>query len=173
MNENVDTISNNEYLAQILKMISEKLNLLLADDDKDDCLFFKDALDELPVTAQLTTVHNGEQLMQLLSEKIGELPSVLFLDLNMPRKNGFECLSEIKLNEDFKELPVIIFSTSFEQDVVNLLYKKGGQYYIRKPAEFSQLKKVILEALTLIAQGHISQPARENFVLTGQNGTAA
>ena len=149
-------------------MNSENFNLFLADDDKDDCLFFKDALEELPVSAELTTVHNGEQLMQLLKEKIGELPQVLFLDLNMPRKNGFECLSEIKSSDKLKELPVIIFSTSFEQDVVNLLYKKGGQYYIRKPAEFSQLKKVIHEALILIAEGNKNQPPRENFVLTGQ-----
>ena len=151
-------------------MIPENLILLLADDDKDDCLFFKDALEELPVSAQLTTVHNGEQLMQLLEQNKNEPPPphVLFLDLNMPRKNGFECLAEIKLDEKLKELPVIIFSTSFEQDVVNLLYKRGGHYYIRKPAEFSQLKKVILEALTHIAKGNISQPAREHFVLTGQ-----
>ena len=153
-------------------MISDNLNLFLADDDKDDCLFFRDALEELPVTTELTTVHNGEQLMQLLKEKIGELPQVLFLDLNMPRKNGFECLSEIKLDEKLKQLPVIIFSTSFEQDVVNLLYKKGGQYYIRKPAEFSQLKKVIYEALSLIAEGNKSQPPREDFVITGQNPIA-
>ena len=114
-----------------------------------------------------------ESLLDKLKEKTGELPQVLFLDLNMPRKNGFECLTEIKSSEKLKELPVIIFSTSFEQDVVNLLYKKGGHYYIRKPAEFSQLKKVILEALTLIAQGNISQPPREDFVITGnENGVA-
>lgn len=150
----------------------DNLNLFLADDDIDDCLFFRDALEELPVSTELTTVHNGEQLMQLLKEKVGELPQVLFLDLNMPRKNGFECLSEIKHDEKLKELPVIIFSTSFEQDVVNLLYKKGGQYYIRKPAEFSQLKKVIHEALILIAKGNNSQPPREDFVITGQNPAA-
>ncbi len=151
----------------------DNLTLFLADDDIDDCLFFRDALEELPVSTELTTVHNGEQLMQLLKEKVGELPQVLFLDLNMPRKNGFECLSEIKHDEKLKELPVIIFSTSFEQDVVNLLYKKGGQYYIRKPAEFSQLKKVIHEALILIAKGNNSQPPREDFVITGQSPVAA
>ena len=149
-------------------MTPENLNLFLYDDDKDDCLFFQDALGELPLSAQLTTVHNGEQLMQLLTERIGELPQCLFLDLNMPRKNGFECLSEIKLDENLKSIPVIIFSTSFELDVVNLLYKKGGQYYIRKPAEFSQLKKIIHEALILIAQGNNSQPPREDFVITGK-----
>lgn len=148
-------------------MMPKLLVLLLADDDKDDCLFFKDALDELPVKADLTTVHDGEQLMQLLDEKTGELPHVLFLDINMPRKNGFECLSEIKHNEKLKQLPIIIFSTSFEQDVVNLLYKNGAQHYIRKPADFSQLKKVIYQALLLATQEETLQPAKEDFVLKG------
>ena len=150
-------------------MSSKHLNLLLADDDTDDCIFFKEALEKLPLSTHLTTVHNGEQVMQLLTKETNELPHVLFLDLNMPRKNGFECLLEIKLNKKLKQLPVIIFSTSFEQEVGNLLYKNGAQYYIRKPAEFSQLKKIIHQALKLIAQENILQPTKENFVLTVQN----
>lgn len=152
-------------------MMPNPVILLLADDDKDDCLFFKDALEELPLTANLTTVHDGEQLMQLLSkEKVAPPPPhVLFLDLNMPRKNGFECLEEIKRDERLRQLPVIVFSTSFEQDVVNLLYKKGAQYYIRKPAEFSELKRVIHRALVLATQEHMSQPAKEDFVLKGES----
>ncbi len=150
-------------------MMPNPVILLLADDDKDDCLFFKDALDELPITAKLTTVHDGEQLMRLLEEDKLEPPPphVLFLDLNMPRKNGFEVLAELKLDEKLKHLPVIIFSTSFEQDVVNLLYKKGANYYIRKPAEFSQLKKVIYQALLLATEDNLTQPATENFVIKG------
>ena len=148
-------------------MSPKHLNLLLADDDIDDCTFFKDALEELPLSTHLTAVHEGEQLMQLLTKETTELPHVLFLDLNMPRKNGFDCLSEIKLNKKLEQLPVIIFSTSFEQDVVNLLYKNGAQHYIRKPAEFSQLKNVIQQLLTCIAQENISKPTLENFVFTG------
>jgi CheY-like chemotaxis protein len=157
-------------------MSAEQLNILLADDDKDDCLFFKMALDALTIPTRLVTVVDGEKLMAYLSENTGQLPDVLFLDLNMPRKNGFECLAEIKLNRDLKHLPVIIFSTSFEQEVVNLLYQNGAQYFMRKPAEFSQLKKIIKETVTLITQnlalqqeGNILQPTRENFVLTVQN----
>ena len=152
----------------------KKLNILLADDDIDDCIFFKAAVDEFPLSTfplstHLTVVHDGEQLMQFLTNETNELPNILFLDLNMPRKNGFECLSEIKLSEKLKQLPVIVFSTSFEQEVVNLLYKSGAQYFIRKPAEFPQFKKIIQQTLTLMTQDNISQSSKENFVLTVQN----
>jgi CheY-like chemotaxis protein len=148
------------------------LNILLADDDTDDCIFFKEALDELLLSTHLTVVNDGEQLMQLLINETNEFPDVLFLDLNMPRKNGFECLSEIKLSKKLNQLPVIIFSTSFEQEVVNQLYQNGAQYFIRKPSEFSQFKKIIQQSLALIAQENISQPTRENFVITVQNSSA-
>jgi CheY-like chemotaxis protein len=147
----------------------KQLDILLADDDTDDCLFFKKVLEELLLSTNLTTVHDGEQLMQLLTSETSELPHILFLDLNMPRKNGFECLSEIKQNKKLKDLPVVIFSTSFEQEVVNLLYKNGAQYFIRKPSVFLQFKEIILQALTLILQENGSQPTKENFVLTVQD----
>jgi CheY-like chemotaxis protein len=147
-------------------MSQKQLHVLLADDDIDDCIFFKEALAELQISTNLTVVHDGEELMQLLVSETGALPDVLFLDINMPRKNGFECLVEIKINDRLKQLPVIMFSTSFEQEVVNLLYKNGAQYFIRKPSEFSQFKKIIQQTLTLIVPENVSQPVRENFVIT-------
>jgi CheY-like chemotaxis protein len=148
--------------------------IFLADDDDDDCLFFKEAMDELPVTNALTTVHNGEQLMKLL-KTVDELPLLLFLDLNMPRKNGFQCLQEIKQDEQLKQLNVVIVSTSFQQDVADLLYNTGAQYFIHKPAAFGDLKRVIHKVIMIMEQtllvsaseqaGRISQPARENFVI--------
>jgi CheY-like chemotaxis protein len=144
----------------------KQLNILLADDDTDDCIFFKEALGELLLSTHLTTVNDGEQLMQLLTNETNVLPHVLFLDLNMPRKNGFECLMGIKLSKKLKQLPVIVFSTSFEQEVVNQLYKNGAQYFIRKPSEFSQFKNIIQLSLALMTKENISQPTRENFVIT-------
>jgi CheY-like chemotaxis protein len=145
-------------------MNTRLLNLLLADDDEDDCIFFKDAVEELPVSAKLTTVNDGVQLMHILSES-ELLPDVLYLDLNMPRKNGFDCLAEIKLHEKLKELPVIIFSTSFDKEVVTSFHEKGAHYYIRKPAEFSNLKRVIQKSIALIVETIKQHPVRENFVL--------
>lgn len=142
------------------------LNILLADDDSDDCLFFKEALKESTLSTHLATVPDGEHLMHLLINGSETLPDVLFLDLNMPRKNGFECLSEIKLNDKLKTLPVVVFSTSFEKEVVNLLYQNGAQYFIRKPPEFSKFKKIILQTLLVIAKENTSQTTIENFVVT-------
>ncbi len=146
-----------------------QLTILLADDDTDDCLFFAEAIAELIPSANFTAVHDGEELMDLLNNETLRLPDILFLDLNMPRKNGFECLAEIKLTQKLKELPVVVFSTSLEQEVVNLLYEKGAQYFIRKPSQFPLFKKIILHTLTLIMKKNSAQPAKEYFVLTVEN----
>jgi CheY-like chemotaxis protein len=150
-----------------MALLSRTRLILLADDDKDDSILFQEILEELALPTQLETVNNGERLMQLLNEKL-ILPDILFLDLNMPRKNGFECLYEIKRTEKLQRLPVIIFSTSYEPAIVDVLYKSGAQFYIRKPNEFALFKKVIYQALTFTAQDNISQPPREKFVLSQQ-----
>lgn len=145
--------------------MNTNIHLLLADDDKDDCDLFKDALDELSMPADLSTVHDGEQLMHLLAGAGEHLPQLLFLDLNMPRKNGFECLAEIKNNTALKDLPVIIFSTSSDNNIVNSLYNNGAHFYISKPNEFDKLKNVIQTAILSVIEGSPSQPGRERFVL--------
>ncbi len=140
-------------------------NILLADDDPDDCIFFKEALEELSIRSSLETVSDGEQLMNLLSANSTELPDILFLDLNMPRKTGLECLTEIKVDDKLKKLPVVIYSTSLNHEVVNLLYENGANRYIRKPGSFTQLKKLILEALNIIRENNLLIPSKENFII--------
>ena len=130
----------------------KKLHILLADDDKDDCNFFKEALTELSIAAKLTTVHDGEELMHYLSENIEHLPIVLFLDINMPRKNGLECLREIRRNEKLKDLPVVMFSTSNSWNTTNQLFKSGAHVYIHKPNDFACLKQVIHHAIPLAVE---------------------
>lgn len=139
-------------------MSSQNINILLADDDTDDCFFFNEAIKELPLSTHLTIVSNGEQLMNYLFENSEHLPDVLFLDLNMPRKTGFECLAEIKENEKLKELIVVMFSTSYpremsyEQNLINMLSRIGAYHYIRKPGDFPQLKEAIHHALTMVVE---------------------
>ena len=111
------------------------------------------ALKEIPVASQLKTFNNGEELMEYLVENSGQLPDVLFLDLSMPRKTGFECLAEIKENEKLKALTVIMFTTSFtrgldlEENLKATLNAMGASDYIRKPSDFNELKQIIEKTL--------------------------
>ena len=77
-------------------MEKTKLHLLLADDDIDDCDFFQDAIDEISEPLNLTILNNGVQLMEFLLSEPENYPNIIFLDLNMPRKSGMECMAEIK-----------------------------------------------------------------------------
>ncbi len=135
------------------KQLKMPLKILLADDDIDDCFFFDKALKEIPIASFLTTVNDGEQLMDYLTENIEHPPDILFLDLSMPRKTGFECLIEIKENEKLKNISVVVFTTSFgrgldfEQSLINTLTKIGALEYIRKPSDFEELKNIIHNAL--------------------------
>ena len=133
-----------------------RVNILLADDDLDDCCFFKDALETLPIPTNLNIVHDGEALMNFLTANAEHLPHVLFLDINMPRKNGFECLSEIKSNGILKDLPVVMYSTSGSKDKINILFNTGADVYIRKPSNFAELVQVIHHALPMAAENIFS-----------------
>lgn len=145
--------------------MANRLHILLADDDRDDDMLFRDVLKEIPLATDLKTLPNGDQLMQQLQKTNAEFPDVIFLDLNMPRKNGFDCLREIKKEKKLKDIPVVIFSISGEKDIINRMYENGARYYIRKPNTYEELKTLIYKALILISEKNSTLP-REEFVLS-------
>jgi CheY-like chemotaxis protein len=130
-----------------------QINILLAEDDREDRVFFYKALQEIPIATNLSIVKDGARLMQLLDDNTGPLPDILFLDLSMPYKTGFECLAEIKENEKLKELPVVMLTASFtrgielENNLKNTLAGMGAQDYIRKTGNFEQLKQALEQTL--------------------------
>jgi CheY-like chemotaxis protein len=148
------------------------LNILLADDDLGDCMLFKEALAQIRLFTNLAVVNDGVELIKQLSIPNEPIPDVLFLDLNMPRKTGQECLSEISRNEKLRNLPVIICSTSYIESVAEVLYDKGACYYIQKPVDFEVWVKLIYNALNFIKEnlsdikaGKLKRPAKEHFLL--------
>lgn len=141
--------------------------ILLADDDADDCMFFKLAIEELSIPAKLVTVHDGEIAMKWLATA-ETLPDIIFLDINMPCKNGAECLQEIKAIERLKNIPIVIISTSLPNDIVVSLHKNGALFYIRKPSVFAQLKILLSHVINLVDGGNFPQPSIEKFVLRAE-----
>ena len=145
-------------------MVLNTTRIFLADDDEDDQFMFQEALKEIRLPTSLVTANDGEQLMAALRISNGNLPDVLFLDLNMPRKNGFQCLREIKEDNKLRALRTVIFSTTSEPDVIQQLYKIGADHYIKKPTEFNELKKII-ERVLKIVETPIVRGSIERFVL--------
>lgn len=146
-------------------MITHKdpIQIFLADDDEDDRNFFTEAITELKMEHKVTTFKDGKDLMDYLENPDAKLPHVLFLDLNMPCKTGFDCLKEIRANNRFKDISIAIYSTSSSEKDIEETFVGGANIYIKKPNDFSKLKKVIKDVVNINWQFHSSGLNKETF----------
>ena len=143
----------------------EVLTVVLVDDDEDDRLIFKEAIEEIKIKTKLWLFSNGEELMNFLKDPEQMLPQLVFLDLNMPVKNGMQCLKEIRQSNLLKDLSVAIYSTSSSENDIEDTFIKGANIYIQKPNDFNKLKEVLKEVLKINWQYFTSSLNRENFLL--------
>ena len=133
-------------------MENDVLYILLADDDADDRLFFKEAIEEINSNTLVSFVNDGSQLIYLLDQPGIRLPDIIFLDLNMPVKNGIDCLKEIRSNARFKDIVIAIYSTSGSDLDVQEAFVHGADVYIKKPNNFSDLKAGLAKVINRSAQ---------------------
>lgn len=120
--------------------------ILLADDDPDDRLLTEEALREARPDTELKTVRDGQELLEYLSDLGPDspaLPSIILLDLNMPRMDGREALAALKRLEAFRHIPVVVLTTSNAEDDVIGTYQLGVSSFITKPATFRGLVDVL------------------------------
>ena len=123
-------------------MKSQPVSILVADDDEEDRQLIKEALQESRLLNPLEFANDGEELLHRLQSK-KELPGLILLDLNMPKKDGREALREIKSNPDFKRIPVIILTTSKAEEDIYRTYNLGVNSFITKPVTFTALVDVL------------------------------
>ena len=116
---------------------------LLVDDDFDDALVFADVLKEVDEKVLFEHASNGMEALELLSGRETNLPDMIFLDLNMPRMNGKECLREIKANSRYKHIPVIIYTTSSLSADIEETFIMGATCFVTKPTSVKELKKIL------------------------------
>ena len=135
----------------------------LADDDKNNRFLFDLAFKKLSHTLNLKTVPDEGRLLKYLSENSDTLPYILFLDLNMPRKNGSECLADIKQDKKFKQIPVIKYSTSLRDTIADILYQNGAHYYLQR-CDYSALVICLKKIFDMLADNP-NQPSRADFML--------
>jgi CheY-like chemotaxis protein len=129
-------------------MQESKINIFYADDDHDDIEFFKDALSEATDGVTLESRSDGEELLQLLNNPPPK-PSLVFLDWNMPGKNGAYVLRSMMANENTKHIPVVIISTSNHSVNIEQARELGAKMYMTKPTQFKDLVRMIKHCLKI------------------------
>ena len=123
-------------------------SVLIVDDDKDDCQLFTDSIREFDAEINCLVAHDGQLALDMLDKISGSLPSLIFLDLRMPRLGGKKCLIELKKNEATKNIPVVIYTTSRSLLESAELKQLGAAHFITKPTnpeEIYFLLSMVLE----------------------------
>jgi CheY-like chemotaxis protein len=147
-------------------MYQDKLKIFLAEDDIDDRSFFKDAFEEVKMKHILKIFEDGISLMDYLEREDAIIPDIIFMDINMPGLSGMECLKDIRTSQKLSEIVVAIYSTSASPANIEDAFIEGANVYIKKPDEFSALKKIISEITNISWQYITDGLNRQNFMLS-------
>ncbi|MFL5738761.1 MAG: response regulator [Flavisolibacter sp.] len=137
--------------------------VFIADDDTDDLMLLQDAIASIDQSIKLQQVDNGNDLLSLLGHF---QPDLLFLDLDMPGKNGLQCLVEIRKNPLYHFLPIIVYSSTTRPANIETAYDMGADLFFIKPAIFNDLVSSVRSLFTL----DWSQPAKvkEHYFVNGR-----
>ena len=120
-----------------------KRPILLVEDDAVDIMTMQRALNDLKITNHMDITHNGEEALELLRVPSSEEPCIILLDLNMPRMNGIEFLKIIKQDDRFKKIPVVVLTTSREEQDKVESFNLGVAGYMIKPPDYRQFVDVV------------------------------
>ncbi|HUR09991.1 MAG TPA: response regulator [Flavitalea sp.] len=137
--------------------------IFVTDDDADDFLFLRDAIAELDNTVILEHVTSCGELIQLLEE--GKIPDLIFLDLNMPKISGRDCIEKLREEARYRDVPIIIYSTSKSIKDVDFCYEKGANFYLVKPNTFRGLISSIEKVIAIDWKKGLYFPPKEHFLI--------
>jgi CheY-like chemotaxis protein len=150
-------------LVSKLEHIKAITHIILAEDDIDDQNIFQIALEEVDSTIQTQFVSNGKELLSLLQNN---KPDLLFLDLDMPYKNGLECLIEMRNDPQLEKIPVIVFSSTTKPSNIQTAYEMGAHLFFIKPPIYSDY----LSSIKAIFKLNWNDPdaVREQYCVNGR-----
>jgi len=145
-------------------MYNDKVNIILAEDDLDDRLFFTAAFKKLKMQHSLTICEDGDELMNSLAAA-ETLPHIIFLDISMPGKSGMQCLKELRANERFRNLTIAIYSSYADARHQEEAFLAGANVYIRKTNDVATLQKILCEVIYINWQYVMDGLNKENFIM--------
>lgn len=137
--------------------------ILLADDDDDDTMLFLEAAEKLSSKIKVSIASDGQLLLSSLESS--SKPDIIFLDLNMPKKSGLECLKSIRSNPKYDNIPVIIYSTSQNKKDIDTCYKEGANYYVVKPYDFDDIVFILKKLFEQLGDEKTIISTKDKFVI--------
>ena len=137
---------------------------MLVEDDADDVEFFTDCLKEIPYEVDLTVYRDGQAFVDGMAAGQPSLPDIVFLDLNMPVKNGVQALKELRAMPGFRDIPVVaIYSTSVSETDQAETFLHGADAFISKPNDYSDLKRLIRQIFEIDWKSRSTD--KKNFII--------
>lgn len=140
-----------------------KKTVFYVDDDEDDLYYFKHAVKKINADIDLKTFSNSDVFLSSISSKAAD-ESIVFLDINMPGKNGFQVLQEIRQINGLKEIPVIMYSTSNEDYAISTSKEMGADLYAVKPNDINLLQGLLKRIFNIDWNKFI--PGQDNFIIS-------
>ncbi|TDP00268.1 MULTISPECIES: response regulator [unclassified Flavobacterium] len=147
----------------------EPVKIILAEDDKDDQELFKEALSATKIPSEVITVENGQELVNTLKDPAEPKPDIVFIDINMPVKGGKEALAEIKSDQELKEIPTVMLSTSNHPNDIEDTFNKGANLYIQKPSSFTGFILILKRVFLLHWAKALVNPVKNIFFVSEKN----
>jgi len=135
-------------------------DIIVAEDDPDDLLFFEMAVKKTEIPVSIRHAKDGTVLFVLLKDKV---PELLFLDINMPCKDGVSCIREIRQSKEYDNLPIIMFTANLYDKIIEDCYRNGANFYLVKPDNFVQLTEKLKQVFSLDWNGVMHYPAMAHF----------
>ena|ERR1700730_5334960 len=137
-------------------------DVLLAEDDPDDALIFELAVKELPFPFVLRHAEDGDMLFVMINQMI---PDIIFLDINMPCKDGVTCITQIRKNESLDHVPVIMYTSLKSVEYVNQCYEYGANFFLIKANSIGELTEKLEKIFSIDWKTYMYYPPKNQFVM--------
>jgi CheY-like chemotaxis protein len=147
----------------------EPVKILLAEDDTEDQELFLDALQEAQISSEVTAVENGQELLDTLRDESQGDPDIIFIDVNMPVKDGKKALEEIKKDDELRDIPAVMLSTWDHPSDIEDAFGKGADLYVQKPSSFAGFVLVLKKVFLLHWAKALLRPVRKLFFVSEKN----
>jgi CheY-like chemotaxis protein len=147
----------------MFKEETNKVRVVLVDDDIDDSYIFNTAVQQSNLPIELSIAEDGQKLFNYLAAN--PLPDIIFLDINMPFKNGIECLGEIRANNKYSDIPVVMYSTTSNRLNVDACFDAGANLFVVKPNTFEEVDRMVQQICRKEWTLQAKAPSKEEFIM--------